>query len=293
LSKPHIVGLTVDSDIEDPDELWRAAFSAQVKAKRGEKRNSQRIEIPDAKPFALALLSDIHIGSASTDYRQAKADAEIVRDTPGMYAGYHGDGVDNWILSKLAGLQRNQALTFDSEIQLFGAWLNLLKGKLLFAVSGNHDNWTHILSGFDRIRGALRGTQCLYDQHEVTFDLGWNRQQWKIKARHSFSHRSIFNVTHGLEVNWERGGTDFDIVVGGHTHVGALCRPFYRQGKKRFACLTGTYKVDDEFGRKIGAAPSRDRGCGALVFSQDGIFWTENLGIASQFLGYLRGKRSK
>ena len=286
---PRITGLKSDSDLHDAESLWKAAFTAQARMGRlSVVRNNQRIEISEpGQPFALAFLSDLHFGSAGTDYRQAKKDAELIRDTPRLYAIYHGDGIDNWITGKLMRLQRGQVLEFDGEIQLFAAWIELLKGKLVAAVSGNHENWTHVLSGFDRIREALRGTQTLVDRHEVIFDLAHGKKEWKVKVRHYYKYFSVFNPTHSIEVNWERGGTEFDIGVGGHTHIGTLCRPFYRQGRKRFAILTGTYKVSDEYGRQIAAAPSMDRGCGALVFSRHGLFWSENLQIAAGFLGYL------
>lgn len=292
MPKPSIEGLVADSYLIPADQLWSDAFRAQRYVyRRIELRNRQRIIIPNqGQPFALAFLSDLHLGDANTDYRQAKKDAETIRDTPRMFAMYHGDGINNWINRKLMHLQRNEALPFDGEVQLLYSWLDLLRGKLLVSVAGNHDNWTNILSGFDLIRNALRSTTTLYDPHEVVFDLVWGKLSWKVKVRHSYRYSSIFNITHGIETNWERGGVPFDIGIGGHTHISTVCRPFIRQNKKRFALLTGTYKTSDDFGRALGFAPPVDRGCGAMIFSRDGLLFCENLLIASSYLGYLLGK---
>ena len=34
------------------------------------------------------------------------------------------------------------------------------------------DNWTHKISGFDRIANQLRHVKTLYHRHEITFDIG-------------------------------------------------------------------------------------------------------------------------
>ena len=292
LGEPEVEGLTnCDTDL-DPDELWAAAFRAQLQTEEVHaKRYNRSITIPGAdKPFALAFLSDLHFGSADTDYRKARADAEIIRDTDRMWCGYHGDGIDNWIMGKLAGLQRGQAMPFDAEVQLFADWLGMLKGKLLWAVAGNHDNWTVKLSGFDLIAEALRGTRVLYDRYEVVFELRHGETTTRVKVRHQWKYSSVFNATHGVEVSWERGGADFDIGLGGHTHIGTLCRPFLRHGRQRYAILTGTYKVDGDFGRKLGLPLPHGHGSGAMVFYPDGggVF-IEDLKKASDFLRFLLG----
>jgi len=283
-------GITPD-DEPDIDTIWRAAFEAQAGALEAKaKRQDQRITLPD-EPIAIAFLSDIHFGSASTDYRSAKADAEIIRDTPGMYAVCHGDLMDNWIVSKLAGLQRGQAVPFDAEVQLCAAWLRLLKDKLLVVVSGNHDNWTYRLAGIDAIRETLRGTRTLYDREQVIVDVQHASQRYRILVRHKWRYGSIFNATHGLEVGWDRGDVDYDIAIGGHTHIATVCRPFYRHGKMRYAVLTGTYKVDDPFGIELGVASSKGRGCGAMIFTPKGErFFCESLSFAADLLGYLRSR---
>ena len=86
------------------------------------------------------------------------------------------------------------------------------------------------------------------------------------KCRHRWKYSSVFNVTHGIEVGWERGGVDFDLALGGHTHVGTFCRPFLRHGKMRLAVLTGTYKTNGEYGRELGLPLPHGTGSGAHVF---------------------------
>jgi hypothetical protein len=290
VSGPVVEGLVADDDLIDPDELWKQAIGAQhARQTVIAKRDDQTVTVPN-EPVGVAFLSDTHFGDPSTDYEYLRRDAEIIRDTDGLYAGYHGDGINNWIIPKLARLQRGEALPFDGEMQLFRNWLGMLNGKLLWSVAGNHDNWTRALAGIDFVREALRGTMSLYDPEEVVFRLVVGPSDWTFRARHQWPWKSIFNDTHGLEVGWQRGEIDYDIAIGGHTHTGTLHRPFIRHQKRRHAILTGTYKIADEHGRHLGYSRPQDRGCGAMIFHPDGrTFFTEDLETAADFLQFLRG----
>lgn len=293
-STPTIIGLTNHQTV-DTDALWRNAIHGQSRLRTMlEQRWSQRVVLPH-EPCAIAFLSDTHFGGAGTDYESAKRDAEIIQRTPGMYAIFHGDGMDNWVVGKLQRLQREQAMPFTAEVHLFASWLNTLRDRLIVVVPGNHDNWTTMISGVDMVRDALRSTTVLYDPNQVVFTLALGNHvgapERRIVIRHKWRFGSIFNPTHGIEVGWDRGDIDYDIAVGGHTHIGTVCRPFWRHHKKRFAVLTGTYKILDRFGDEVGFASPNDRGCGAMVFDQHGNpFWTENLTVAAEFLNYLRDR---
>lgn len=288
--RPRIEGLTTEDELISVEELWEQVERIQTIAeKRLVLRDSQSVQLPNA-PCALALLSDLHFGSPNTDYRSAKRDAEIVRDTEGMYAEFHGDGVDNWIIGKLQGQSKNQPMTIDAEFRLFVNWIEMIGEKLLWVIPGNHENWSYILAGVDRVRAALAETRVLYDPHEVVLDLLVGPSLWTIKARHQWrNQRTVFNDTHGLQVGWERGDTDFDIGVGGHTHTGTFFTPFVRHRKRRLAALTGSYKVDDGYARKLGYRSTSGLGCGAIVFHPDGRTANfDNLETAADFLEFWR-----
>ena len=285
-------GIMPGAGVMTPDELWDGVIGRQEKLEKRERviRRSQCVRIREpGLPFALAMLSDLHIGDAGTDYVSLRRDAEIIRDTPGLFAEYHGDGINNWITGKLAHLERDEVLPFDDEMQLFCDWLGMLKGKLVLVVSGNHENWTRWLSGIDLVKNVLGQAKCLYDRNEVLFDLRHGANSWTVKVRHAWKYSSVFNDTHGIEVGWERGGVKFDIGIGGHVHRATVCRPFYRQGQKLYAVLVGTYKVEDPFGRQIGVARPNGRGCGAMLFYPDGrSAFFEDLETCADFLTWLR-----
>ena len=291
--KPTIAGLFPSDYYPDTEQIWEQAIKAQRQTeKRQNKRMNQVIRLPGNKPVGIAFLSDAHFGSPATDYASAKADAEIIGKTAGLYASEHGDGWDNWIVGRLQALQRVQVIGFDAERELFFDWLSMMGDKLLWLISGNHPWWTSKLSGIDPFVQRLRGVRMLYDPHEVYVTLKLGRRSWKILARHSWRGSSIFNPTHGIEVGWERRGLDFDIGIGGHTHTGTFCREFVKHGKTRYAVQVGTYKVNgDEYGRENGMAEPHGRGCGAMIFFPDGrLHWCSDLEMAADYLAWARAK---
>jgi hypothetical protein len=289
-NRPEIEGLTNQYEQRSDEELWVEFFGVQKSAdKRARIRADQRIIIPQPdKPFGIAYLSDFHIGSGDTDYYTLRRDVETIAATPRLYCEYHGDGWDNWITAKLMHLQRDQPLPLDHEVQLFAAVMEKLGGSLLWAVAGNHDNWSRKLAGVDRVRDALQGTRVLYDPHEVVFSLVHGDTSWRIKCRHKWKYRSIFNVTHGIEVGWQRGDTPFDIGLGGHTHQGTFARTFVRHETMCWAVLTGTYKRDGSYGRQIGAPRPFGTGCGVHVFRPGHLpVLHYDVASAAEYLGYL------
>jgi|GEM_PF-6930224 len=289
--KPLIEGVCLDDDGEDIEAIWEAAFRVQDLAQEKHLRKGQQsIDFShESKPIAIAFLSDMHFGNAGTDYRQARQDAEIIRDTPGLYAGNHGDGQDNWIVGKLQGLQRGQAVPYDGEVALHRAYLELLRDKWLWLVPGNHDLWTKKIAGLEHIQEALRGTHVLYDPFQVVVDLRLQGATIRHIVRHKYRWGSIFNPTHGQEVSWGRGDIDFDVAIGGHTHTGTVFRPFFAHNKMRVAVQTGTYKKLDSFGDELGFPSPKGSGCGAIIYYPDGRMSPQyDLATAADFLTYLR-----
>lgn len=285
---PHIEGLTAQ-DTYDEGELWDRALHLQIPAEKIREKRKEQVIPFEWGPIAIAFLSDVHFGGAGVDYQAVKADAEMVRDTPGMYAVYHGDGTDNWIMGKLQGLQRDQPIPHDDAIRLHKSWLGILGEKLIAAVPGNHDLWTKKVAGIEYVREQLGNSKCLYHPFEIACDLTIGEDvRLRLKIRHKWKYNSVFNATHGLQVGWERGDDDFDIAVGGHTHVGSFFHDFHRHGRRRWAVLTGTYKRYDAFGEECGYPSPKDSGCGALVIDNDGtINGFRDLRTAADFLAFL------
>jgi len=288
--RPEIIGVLARERV-NIDEIYPYLEKVGERAKEKNRiEDNQSIRMPN-KPFMVALLSDIH-GGAKSDYEAIKRDVELIKSDPDIYAILAGDLTDNFIIGKLQSIQREQSTTFDMETRFLIWFIKSISESLIAVVSGNHDNWTRRMSGIDEMRNLLRNTLCLYDTQQSLFTIEWSGHKSKVLVRHRYKHGSIFNPTHGMEVFWERGGLDFDIAIGGHTHIATLCRPFIKHDKKRYAILLGTYKLRDDYAKEIGVARthSDSRGSGALVFlpDYDVPIWFDNLVIARNFLDFVR-----
>ena len=294
--KPIISGLMPDDDQwktpEYYDDLIDKLIKNQEKSLDVRMRARREQSITLHPPCLFVPTSDWHLGDPGTDYKAVDHDMRLIADTPGVYTGFNGDGINNWVIGKLAKLQHGETISYDDEWGLFFHYMEMLKGKLLFVLTGNHDNWTKKVSFlFDPMREALKGVRVLYDTEQINFRLNVGPKTYKVQSRHKWKYSSIFNPTHPIEVGWQRGDFDYDIGIGSHTHIGTYCRPFHRHQIRRWAILTGAYKLDDKFAREMGYPTVADRGCGALLFSEDGKFvFYEDLEYAIDVLGFLRKK---
>lgn len=285
-----LLGTIPKHDVDITDLLPYFNKIADRATAKNERQQNQAITLPPA-PCAVALFGDQHFGG-KCDYPRLHADAELVATTPNMYAVQVGDVADNFIIGKLVAIQKQQATTFDQEARFAIWWVRRIGPSMLAWCGGNHESWTRKVSGIDFWRTALQDCLCLYDPHQIRFKLCQGDHSWQVMIRHKWRHSSIFNATHGIEVGWERVSS-FDIGVGAHTHVATLCRPFVREGIRRYAVLLGTYKLRDEYARELGFAQTApdSNGSGAFVFPGDGrAIWEDDLRTAAEILNMYREK---
>jgi hypothetical protein len=292
-TKAIVRGVTPESQ-GDISAVWDFVETAQKHVdKKQASRAAQVIELPN-EPIGIAWVSDLHLGNGHTNYKAIRDDTKLIASTDGMYAIFHGDATDNWIVGKLQALQRGQAVSKKMEDKLFVDWVHTIKHKLLAWCSGNHDEWTTKLAGWEPAKEILKDLNVLYDPYQIHFTLKHGNTNRSVLVRHKWKGGSIYNPTHSIETGWERGDIPFDIGVGGHTHIGTYCRPFHKHGKRRYAILTGTYKTHDVFGEEIGFPKPKDVGCGLMVIlpNQENIMFFENLAQGALFLKYARAQHT-
>ena len=287
--RPVVTGLTPISRKPSADELWADVERLQGRDEaKVALRYSQEVVIDDDRPVLLVLLSDVHFGNAHTDYTQAKRDAELVRDTDGVYAAVLGDVVDNWITPTLAHIQREQPMTLVRELALAESWLCMMQDKLVAVVSGNHDLRTYELAGLDLLAGMLAKVKTLYDQHEINFTLRVGGAVWRWKLRHQWGHRSQLNSSNPMEWDARHNDGTWDFAVGGHVHTPTLLRPFIdhaHDGRKKAAIQLGSYSLDSPYGRALGLHRIVPGGSLGIMLWPDGD-WQEfySLEKAARFL---------
>jgi hypothetical protein len=243
---------------------------------KADSRYNQIIDIQDDRPVLLVLVSDLHLGNAYCAYSQAKADAELIRDTPGVYAACLGDVIDNWIGEpKIEGVQRQQPIPHADELALLTSWLGILAPKLVACVAGNHELRSYDKAGVDLIMEALHGVPTLYDQHEIRFTLRLSTAEWRWKLRHMWAHKSQYNATQGQEWDQKFNDGTWSFGVGGHWHGPTAFRDFYdgvHDHQQKLAIQLGAYEYDSAYARKLNLGPTVCGGTGAIMLWPDGTW---------------------
>ena len=265
-----IEGVTAEEHLPDEEDVYRRACDEYEKTRKlYERKRNQHIDF-DSGPVAIVEVADLHSGDVGVDYERAFAEAELIRDTPGMYVITVGDMVNNFIIGTLAQARSGTRLSIPDEWALLRRYLKIIAPKWLLAVGGNHDQWTTMLTGVDyfaEIVGQIK-SRVIYDSDDVLFTL--NVGDWSIpcRARHKWRGNSIYNVTHAIE-RAAKFDDDFLIGFGAHTHVGGYVRDMNVGGMDGKAVQAGTYKRIDGFARRMGFAKPNLSTAVAVVISPE------------------------
>ncbi len=133
----HIVAPQWDDEWDGDFEWTRAEKKSAKRIEKETLRGKFDVHFPSG-PIAISVISDQHIAPGTAcDFKRMREDAELIRDTPGFYAVFGGDGVDNHIKHRSALIGANS--TPDEQWKLFDYYLQLFGDKILAIISGNHD----------------------------------------------------------------------------------------------------------------------------------------------------------
>jgi hypothetical protein len=262
-------GPDVEPDIEAIKEAARARYEA--KARRSEEKEDQHIRFSHG-PICLFLVGDQHIGNSGTDIGRMFREQDLILDTPGSYVFQLGDTLDNFVVGKLVAENMKPALPIWEQWEMARHYLSRFGGKLVAAVSGNHEAWTLKMVGIDYSRDICPNG-ILYDADEIKTTIHVGESSYKLWARHKWRGSSIYSQTHGQERAARFDSADHDIYVGAHTHTGSVAREFILNQKRKMAIQTGSYKLVDDFARAVGfSAHDASTAC-ALVLHEDGSYF--------------------
>ena len=283
---------TIDiPDDEPPDAatIWKRAVDISER-KLARPPTGATLSFPYG-PVCVVFSADWHLGSEGTDYARLEDELGLIADTPGMYAGFVGDALDNFILGKLLSLRLNTPFRITEEWAMVRYALEMVGDKLLFAVGGNHDAWTARAAGIDYLADVIeRVAHVPYDADELALTVRVGAASYTIRARHKWRYNSIYNATHGIEqASRLDKGRGFDVGVGAHTHASGLCREFNNGGHTALAVLCGAYKRIDEFAVQMGFPGPNEATAVAVVFTEAGLWGTSNLRLAADYMSVMYG----
>lgn len=201
-------------------------------------------------PIAVSFISDQHIAPGTpVDFRRMRQDAELIAETPNLYAILGGDGVDNHIKIRPAALAaRSQP---HEQWELFEYYLSIFAHKVIVLISGNHDAWTDQIAGIDMVSKIAASQKLCYAPAEAFVTATVGGIQYRIAVRHQYRYNSSFNQGHTVKQWWRMGEMDWDIGCICHHHE-AHVEPFTAHGLQRWGCRPGSYQITSSYSRQFG-----------------------------------------
>ena len=200
--------------------------------------------------IGVTFISDQHIaGNQICDLKRMREDAELIANTPGLYACLGGDSIDNHIKHRSAILAART--TPGDQYELFDHYLSLFSDSILGVITGNHDDWTVQVAGTDVIASICKqhGIACSSDEARVTAHVG--DVEYKLAWRHKYRFNSSMNQTHSPKQWYRFGPEPFDIGCVCHHHETAV-EASLMHGQQVWTCRPGSYQINSSYGRQGG-----------------------------------------
>lgn len=234
----------------DIQDLWKhAEEEAERRIAYSQERSKFAVEFGD-KPIAVSFISDQHIAPGTpVDFRRMRQDAELIAETPNLYAILGGDGVDNHIKIRPAALAaRSQP---HEQWELYEYYLSIFAEKIIVLISGNHDAWSDQLAGVDMVSKIAASQKLCYCPAEAFVNVTVGGQLYRLAVRHQYRFNSSMNQGHAVKQWWRFGEVDWDIGCIGHHHE-AHVENMAAHGLNRWVCRPGSYQITSSFSRQFG-----------------------------------------
>jgi hypothetical protein len=282
-----VEGVTPSDYMPDEEEVYQSAIRQWKHANGLERRRQdQRITFTHG-PAALIFCGDQHLGNRGTDVPRLFREAELMAAIPGARVIILGDLVDNFVLLQMARLRHLTRFAIPDEWVLTRRYLRLVAPRLAAVVAGNHELWTHRLTGLDYF-GEVVGRIApgvIYAPYDAIISVHVGKIRFPMRVRHHWRGRSIYNPTHGIEraAKWDQ---NFLLGVGAHTHDCGVARGFNVGGRSGMAVLVGSYKRHDEFADERGFPRHNDATAVGVVLDDTTSSMTgfESLEMLAKFM---------
>jgi hypothetical protein len=219
-------------------------------------QNEAEVRIHSAWPIAIAFLGDLHIGSVFSNVKEIFRKKKIIEETPGMYAVFMGNLVDNAIPAQFPSNMLYNTINPDKQIVVTRKILEELneQGKVIGAVTSPcHEGWSAKHAGQD-VNALLHGFEgrnypVLENGGRLHVVVG--EQEYVGALYHQVGpFNSHFNETHPLkQLNRLTQNQEMDFLAAGHHHVGEVDMTYEGVGehRKQVAFIrTGSEKGTDD-----------------------------------------------
>lgn len=234
------------SKYRDIEEILKDRLAEENRVFDAERFNDDlAVTFKHNDPIALVVFGDPHLDDKGTSLTRIIEDLNYVKDNDNTFGVCVGDLTNNWV-GRLMALYGEQNVTIPESWTMVEWFCEYI--PWLAMVLGNHDKWNN---GSELLKRMTKGR--LVQSDECAFKLKFqNGSEFSVNARHKWKGTSQWNPAHGVSKYAQMGG-DYDLILGGHTHVSAYCQVLNHEQTKVSHCLQlASYKIHDTFAKTEG-----------------------------------------
>jgi hypothetical protein len=203
------------------------------------------VDMPDDRPFGLALVGDPHIDDDGTDVRALRRDLRVCAHNPRMRPICVGDLTNNWV-GRLERLWAHQTTDDDEALRLLTWLMGACKWDCI--VLGNHDQWN---KGAKLLPLLAPGVPLRPDKAQIEYHAP-GCEPVRVEVRHTFRGGSQYSATHGQIREALMGGRWAEAYVAGHRHTAEMRHQPTPDRMWRMLVQVGSYKRMDAYARELG-----------------------------------------
>lgn len=205
--------------------------------------------------FLLHPLSDLHIGAIGSDTQALRKHLSLLTDLP-VYTVLLGDLGDMFSPTKHPEGMMGDVLTPDEQMVTLRAFFREFQPSILATVQDpSHMDWVRQVSGIEPQRELVEDLNIPLLQSGGHMNLNVNGIDYKLLLFHKIARfNSSLNITNAGKRMLDMEA-DADVVISGHTHIGAA-EKLVKRDKKPLVVNLGTFKTSDDFGTRQGMVPN-------------------------------------
>jgi len=241
-----------ESPISQPPDFkgWSKRFKER---QRNFIQDSQDVMYTFLVPSMINLLSDLHVGHPSTNYKRIEDEINAITGTPNSYVILAGDLIDNmnWNPGQFEQMEQT-----PEQVGYIRSVLKHLAGanKLLHHIQGDHDGW--LAKGGMDIQKELPAMGVSVSNGPTFFHLSVGKQKYELAGAHQLPGHSIYNNTHP-QMRAARFGSmhGADVIFSGHNHKKGISTSYTHElgePKEVTYIALGPYKATDSWLLKKG-----------------------------------------
>lgn len=237
-----------------PPLNWREAnrIIGQLQDLATEQSNSHATPEIDLGPNKVALicLSDVHVGSMSTDHRILERVTNELLAIPDLYVALLGDMAQTAIRLRSVDEVLDNALSIPLQMQYLASWAQELREKIVLSTWDNHSVMRQEELSGHSVYGDIFANVTAYIDSIGHPDIKVGEQLYKVAVSHRFTgSRSLTNPCSGIVRYLTGDGHEREVGIAGDSHRPGLMT-FWHGPTKKLAVNCGTAQTANRYSQR-------------------------------------------